>query len=66
MAYQNDSNRTESRNRSYLLPLVILTIAVVLGLMFLMPDNEADNLASTTPAAGSMDNDTTNGQAANP
>lgn len=52
MAYQNNPNTENSRNRNYILPLAILAIAVLLGFMFLMPDDDANNMADTAPAAG--------------
>lgn len=67
MAYQNNPDRIDNRNRNYLLPLAILAVAVILGFMFLLPDNEADDLASTAPAAGSIENnDVNNNQAPAP
>ncbi len=66
MAYQNNTDGTDNRNRNYLLPLAILAVAVILGLMFLIPDNEADDLASTAPAAGSMENNGATNQVPNP
>ena len=48
------------------MPLAILAVAVILGLMFLIPDNEADDLASTAPAAGSMENNGATNQVPNP
>ena len=56
MAYQNDGRDNANRNTRYFLPLALVAIALVLGFMFLIPDDNADRMNATAPAAGSMTN----------